>query len=245
MYTWATEMDKAAEEGGGGTGDRQRARHLQHLGEAYEALTHPSMIGVLGLEIAEMADEWVRMARERPEDRQLLFKALTARGLVQVWVFWTFDEALRARHSKRWSWPERTGSTAAENTARGILGAGLLLVGEWDAAEAELRRSAGQATTLLGVGAIYEWWLMLLLTLRGEAHTAADQMEIWLADDRNTHRAVLMRALLGFNRLRRRRRRGGARGDRGWCRGCLAARCMQCSLTLDSFAAEVKVEPSP
>ena len=242
IYTAATEMEKAAEAGQKALEIARTRGTFHHLGEAYEALTHPSMIGVLGLEIAELGDEWVRLARERPEDRQSLFKALTAHALVHVWVFWTFDEALRADALEALKLAQDTGSTAAENTARGILGAGQLLVGEWDGAEAELRRSAGQATTLLGVGAIYEWWLMLLWTLRGEVHAAADQMEIWLADTRNTHRAVLMRALLGYNRL--------LAGDDAAARAAIQTAvevastlgCMQCSLTLDSFAAEVLAE---
>ena len=242
LYTWATEMEKAAEAGRKALEIARQRGAVQHLGEAYEALTHPSMIGVLGLEIAKLGDEWVRLARERPEDRQFLFKALTARGLVQIWVFWTFDEQVRAETLEALEIAQATGSLAAENTARGILGAGHLLLGEWEAADQELRRSAGQTTTLLGVGAIYEWWLMLLMTLRGEAHAAADQMEIWLADSHNTHRQVLMQALLGYNRL--------LVGDDTAARAAIARAdeaaatlgCMQCSLTLDSCAAEVLAE---
>jgi tetratricopeptide (TPR) repeat protein len=237
-YTWDTEMEKAVE---GGRRALQIARErgtFQHLGEAYEALTHPSMMGVLGQEIAELADEWIGLARERPEDRQFLFKALTASGLVTIWVFWTFDETVRAQAQEALEIAQATGSVAAENTARGILGAGQFLLGEWSAAESELRRSAGQSTTLLGVGAIYEWWLMLLLTLRGEAHTAADQMEIWLEDRQNTHRQVLMQALLGFNRF--------VAGDADAARTALARAadvaeslsCTQCTLTMDMLAAE-------
>jgi tetratricopeptide (TPR) repeat protein len=239
LYTWATDMENAAEAGRQALQIARERGTFQHLGEAYEALTHPSMMGVLGMELAELSDEWVRLARERREDRQLLFKALTGRGLVQIWVSWTFDEDVRAQTLEALEIAQATGSTAAENTARGILGAGLLLVGDWAAAESELRRSAGQPTTLLGVGAIFEWWLMLLLTLRGETHTAADQMEIWLEERQNTHRQVLMRALLGFNRL--------VAGDDERARAAIASAvevastlgCAQCSLTLDMFAAEV------
>jgi class 3 adenylate cyclase/tetratricopeptide (TPR) repeat protein len=242
MYMWATDIKKAAEAGRKALQLARERGTFQHLGEAFEALTHPSMMGVLGLEIADIADEWIRLARERPEDRQFLFKALTARGLVHVWVFWSFDEAVRAQTLEALEIAQATGSTSAENTARGILGAGQLLLGEWEAAESELRRSAGQTTTLLGVGAIYEWWLMLLLTLRGEAHTAADQMEIWLEDRRNTHRQVLMRALLGFNRLVA----GDEAGARAATDGAIAVAstlgCTQCSLTLQTYAAEVLAE---
>jgi hypothetical protein len=83
---------------------------------------------------------------------------------------------------------------------------------------------------------------MLLLTLRGEAHVAADQMEIWLVDVGNTHRQVLMRALLGYNRL--------VAGDDAAARAAIESGvkvdstlgCMQCSLTLASYAAEVLAE---
>jgi tetratricopeptide (TPR) repeat protein len=242
MYTWATDMEQAAEAGRKALQIARERGTFQHLGEAYEALTHPSMMGVLGRELAEIADEWIRLARERPEDRQFLFKALTARGLVQIWVFWTFDEAVRAQTLEALEIAQATGSLAAENTARGILGAGQLLLGEWPAAESELRRSAGQVTTLLSVGAIFEWWLMLLLTLRGEAHTAADQMEIWLEERQNTHSQVLTRALLGFSRL--------VAGDEAGARTAIAGAvdvastlgCAQCSLTLDMIAAEVLAE---
>ena len=85
-------MEKAVEAGRRALQIARERGTFQHLGEAYEALTHPSMMGVLGPEIAELADEWIGLARERPEDRQFLFKALTASGLVTIWVFWTFDE---------------------------------------------------------------------------------------------------------------------------------------------------------
>jgi class 3 adenylate cyclase/tetratricopeptide (TPR) repeat protein len=242
MYTWATDMTEAAEAGRKALQIARERGTVQHLGEAYEALTHPSMMGVLGLELAEIADEWVRLARERPEDRQFLFKALTARGLVHIWVFWSFDEALRAQALEALEIAQATGSTAAENTARGILGAGQFLLGEWEAAESDLRRSAGQPTTLLGVSAIYEWWLMLLLTLRGEAHVAADQIEIWLEDRRNTHRHVLMRALLGFSRLVAGDEVGARAAIDGAVEVAATLACAQCTLTLHTLAAEVLAE---
>jgi tetratricopeptide (TPR) repeat protein len=242
LYTWETDMEKAAEAGRKALEIARERGSFQHLGEAYEALTHPSMMGVLGMELADLADEWIGLARERPEDRQFLFKALTARGLVEVWVFWTFDEAMRAQTLEALEIAQATGSVAGENTARGILGAGQFLLGEWQAAETELRSAAGQATTLLGVGAIYEWWLMLLLTLRGEAHTAADQMEIWLQDTRNTHRQVLMGALLGFNRLVARDEDGARSAIARASEAASTLGCAQCNLTLDQYASEVLAE---
>ena len=215
MYTWATDMEKAAEAGRKALEIARERGTFQHLGEAYEALTHPSMIGVLGLEIAELGDEWVRLARERPEDRQSLFKALTAHGLVHVWVFWTFDEALRADALEALKIAQDTGSTAAENTARGILGAGQLLVGEWDGAEAELRRSAGQATTLLGVGCDLRVVADAALDAARRA-TRGGRPDGDLAPGRPQHPSGGADA--GAARVQPaagRRRRGGAQGDRG------------------------------
>src|SRR5262249_3819835 len=67
-------------------------------------------------------------------------------------------------------------------------------------AETELRASAGQTTSLAGVGAIFEWWLMKLLTLRGDLDAAAERMESWLADPGNSHRNIVMNGLFALNR---------------------------------------------
>jgi class 3 adenylate cyclase len=239
LYVWATDTAAAADAARSGLAIARERGTPQHLAEAYEALTHPTLIGALGPELSELADDWVRLARERPEDRPVLFKALTARGLIRVWVDWTFDEAIRAEILEALEIARATGSTAAENTARGILGAGELLIGEWDDAEAELRRSAGQATTLAGVGAIYEWWLMLLLTLRGQLQPAADQMVVWLEDRGNNHRQILMRALLGLNRLLAGDDAGARAAIDGAVEIASGLGCEQCSLTLNTIAAEV------
>jgi class 3 adenylate cyclase len=238
-YIWDTNIEAASEAGRRALQIARERGSFQHLGEAYEALTHPAMMGILGHDIGGLADEWVRLARARPEDRPALFKALTAHGLVHIWSFWIFSDHIRADTLEALEIAQATGSVPAENTARGILGIGLFLAGEWAEAEPELRRSAGQSTTLVGIGAIFEWWLMLLLTLKGDVEASADQMTIWLEDVRNTHRQVLMRALLGFNRL--------VAGDDAGARTAIAGAvdtaaslgCAQCDLTLDMFAAEV------
>jgi class 3 adenylate cyclase/tetratricopeptide (TPR) repeat protein len=238
-YIWDTDIPAAAEAGQRALQIARERGSFQQLGEAYQALTHPAMMGIMGHDIGRIADEWVQMARARPEDRLSLFKALTAHGLVHIWSFWTFDDRIRADTLEALEIAQATGSTPGENTARGILGIGLFLSGEWAEAEPELRRSAGTSTTLVGVGAIYEWWLMLLETLKGNVETAADQMVIWLDDVRNTHRQVLMRALLAFNRY--------IAGDDGGARASLVAAaetasalgCLQCDLTLYMYAAEI------
>ena len=174
----------------------------------------------------------------------LLFKALTARGLVHVWVFWTFDEALRAETLEAFEIAQGTGSTAAENTARGHprrRAVAARRVGRRPRPSCAARPA--QATTLLGVGAIYEWWLMLLLTLRGESARRRRPDGDLAAGTAITPTApVLMRALLGYNRL--------LAGDDAGARTAIAdvrewpreLGCMQCSLTLDMYAAEVLAE---
>ncbi|MGE3909021.1 MAG: BREX system ATP-binding domain-containing protein [Chloroflexota bacterium] len=244
MYTWASDATNGAAAGRKGLELARERGTFRHLTEAYEALTHPSLMGDLRDELPKLADEWVRIARERPEERLALFKALAARGLIQVWALWTFDTTARSDMLEAIEIARTTGSTAAETTARGILGIGEVLLGDWDAAALNLRTSIGLPTTIVGVGAIVEWWLMLLLTHRGELETAGRQMEIWLddADGRNTHRRVLMRALLGLNRLRA--------GDDDTARASIAEAnrvslelgCAQCSLTMDMLAAEVLAE---
>ncbi|MFN8632747.1 MAG: adenylate/guanylate cyclase domain-containing protein [Chloroflexota bacterium] len=241
-YVWDSDTVRAAEAARKALQIARERGSFQHLGPAYEALTHPALMGVLGRELHELSDEWVALARERPEDRQVLFKALTARGLVHVWAFWEFDEGLQAEMLEALEIARATQSTADDNTVRGILGAGRFLLGEWTAAEADLRRAAGQSTTLVGVGAIYEWWLMLLLTLRGEIESAAEQMTAWLEDTANTHRQVLMHALLGFNRF--------LAGDDDAARAAIAQgsevaaalNCAQCDVTLHMLAAETLAE---
>ena len=238
-YIWDTDIPAAAEAGQRALQIAQERGSFSHLGEAYQALTHPAMMGVMGQDIGRIADDWLRMARARPEDRISLFKALTAHGLVHVWSFWTFDDRIRADTLEALQIAQTTGSVPGENTARGLLGVGLFLAGAWTEAEPELRRSAGTSTTLVGVGAIYEWWLMLLLTLKGEVETAADQMVLWLEDRQNTHRQVLMRALLAFNRF--------IAGDDDGARASLAQAaetagalgCLQCDLTLYMYSAEI------
>jgi class 3 adenylate cyclase/tetratricopeptide (TPR) repeat protein len=238
-YIWDTDIPAAAQAARRALQIARERGSFQHLGEAYEALTHPAMMGVMGHDIGTLADEWVRLARARPEDKPSLFKALTAHGLVHIWSFWVFDDRIRADTLEALEIARSTGSVPAENTARGILGIGLFLAGEWAEAEPELRRSAGTSTTLVGVGAIYEWWLMLLLTLKGELQMAADQMLVWLEDIRNTHRRVLMRALLAFN-LFVAGNDDGARAAIGEAVTTASALgCMQCDLTLDMFAAEI------
>ena len=242
MYTWASNSEAGAAAGRRALQLARERGVFRHLAEAYEALTHPSMIGELRDELPQLADEWVEAARARPEERPILFKALTARGLVKVWALWTFDEAVRADMLEAIEIARATGSTAAETTARGILGIGEMLLGEWAAAEDDLRRSTSLSTTIVGAGAIVEWWLMMLLTLRGDTESAADQMTTWLSNGNNTHRAVLMTALLGLNRLRA--------GDDEGARTCIADSkrvagelgCVQCSLTMEMMAAEVLAE---
>jgi tetratricopeptide (TPR) repeat protein len=238
-YIWDTNIEAASEAGQRALQIARERGSFQHLGEAYEALTHPAMMGILDHDIGGLADEWVRLARARPEDRPSLFKALTAHGLVHIWSFWLFSDHIRADTLEALEIAQATGSIPAENTARGILGIGLFLAGEWAEAETELRRSAGQATTLVGVGAIFEWWLMLLLTLKGEVEATADQMTLWLEDVRNTHRQVLMRALLGFNRMLAGDDVGARTAIAGAVETAASLGCAQCDLTLDMFAAEV------
>src|SRR6478735_80153 len=80
---------------------------------------------------------------------------------------------------------------------------------------------------------------MLLLTLKGELQMAADQMLVWLEDIRNTHRRVLMRALLAFN-LFIAGNDAGARAAIGEAATTASALgCKQCDLTLHMFAAEI------
>jgi class 3 adenylate cyclase/tetratricopeptide (TPR) repeat protein len=242
LYTWASDAVSGAEAGRRALQLAQERGSFRHLAEAYEALTHPSMMGELGDELLTFADDWIAAARARPEERPVLFKALTARGLVKVWARWTFDEADRADMLEAIEIARSTGSTVGETTARGILGIGEMLVGEWDAAESDLRRSIGLPTTIVGVGAIFEWWLMLLLTLRGDIEAACDQMDTWLSTGQNTHRAVLMTALRGLNRLRA--------GDDEMAREAIAEAkraagqlgCAQCSLTMEMLGAEVRAE---
>ncbi|MCC7371298.1 MAG: AAA family ATPase [Chloroflexi bacterium] len=242
MYTWASNAAAAAEAGRKALQIARERGSFRHLSEAYEALTHPSMMGELLDELPRLTDEWVTAARARPEERPILYKALTARALVRVWALWTFDAQDRADMEEALELSRSTGSTVGETTARGILGIGQVLLGEWQVAETNLQLATGLPTTIVGVGAIFEWWLMLLLTWRGDYDTAAEQMTVWLSDANNTHRAVLMGALLGVNRLRA--------GDDEAARSRLAAAgrvaeqlgCAQCSLTMEMLAAEALAE---
>jgi len=236
---WATDSAAAVEAGRRALKIARARGTFQHLSEAYESLTHASLISALGREIGELADEWVRLARERPEERPLLFKALMARGLVHVWAYWTFSDEIRADMLEALDIAQMTGSTPAENTARGILGIGHMLAGDWEQAELELRRSAGQVSTLVGVGAIYEWWLMLLETLLGNLEPAAAQMAIWLDDPNNTHRNVLMRTLLAYNRLLAGDDAAARAGIEEAAHVSATLGCGQCDLTMHMFAVEL------
>jgi len=239
LYIWASDMEAAAEAGRRALQIAQERGTYQHLAEAYETLTHPAMLGVAGRELAGLAHEWLRLARAQPEDRPALLKALVAHAMTHVWGMTTYDEELRAETLEALELARQTGSLAGEHTARGILGIGRFLLGEWQEAESDLRASAGQVTTLAGVGSIFEWWLMRLLTLRGELDPTAEQMRIWLADPMNTHRAIVMNALLAQNRH--------LAADDEAAEAALAAAsestarlgCRHCKLTLDAIAAEI------
>jgi hypothetical protein len=68
---------------------------------------------------------------------------------------WTFDDENLADANEAIELARTVSSPAAEATARGLLGAGLFLRGRWDEAEVELRKAAGQPTTVfeaLGAG---------------------------------------------------------------------------------------------
>jgi class 3 adenylate cyclase len=242
VYTWSSNMDAAAEAARKSLQLAQERGTFQHLAEAYEALTHPAMLGVAGKELPELAHEWLRLAREQPEDRPALFKALVAHALTHVWGMCTFNDELRVETEEALTLARATGSIAGEHTARGILGIGLFLTGEWQQAEIELRASAGQTTSLAGVGAIYEWWLMKLLTLKGELEPAAERMRTWLQDPGNTHRQIVMNGLLALNRR--------LAGDEAAAQAALAAGdeaakrlgCRHCALTLDTIEAELLAE---
>jgi class 3 adenylate cyclase/tetratricopeptide (TPR) repeat protein len=244
-YLWKSDMEAAAEAGRKALDIAQKSGSFQHRAEAFEALTHPAMIGVIGRDIGELVHEWVRLAREQPEDRLALYKSLVAHALTHVWGMAAFDEEIRADVTEAIELARATGSVAGENTARGILGIGLFMLGEWQQAEIELRRGAGQTTTIAGVDSICEWWLMLLLTLRGELESSAAQMREWLADQKNTHRKIVMNGLLALNRH--------LAGDVPAAESALAAAdeavralgCRHCLLTYETFAAEILAETAP
>jgi class 3 adenylate cyclase/tetratricopeptide (TPR) repeat protein len=244
-YLWKSDMEAAADAGRKALEIAQRHGTFQYLAEAYEALTHPAMIGAIGAKINTLVHEWVRLAREQPEDRVSLFKALVAHAMTHVWGMATFDQEVRAEVIEAIDLARATGALAGENTARGILGMGLFMLGEWQEAEIELRQGAGQTNTLAGVGAITEWWLMYLLTLRGELESSAAQMREWLSDQQNTHRKTVMNALLAVNRH--------LAGDDAAAEAAIEAAeesanrlgCQHCLLTFETFAAEILAETAP
>ncbi|MCC6175119.1 MAG: AAA family ATPase [Chloroflexi bacterium] len=241
VHTWATEMAKAAEAGRKALAIAEQHGTPMHLAKAFEALTVPSLVGALGHEITELADRWVALAREAQEQRPLV-QALASRALLYVWGLWTFDKRLRQDVEEALELARSIGSLSAEHTARGILGAGRVLLGEWVEGEADLQASAGQTTTLLGAGAIFEWWLLLLLTLRGDLEPAAERMRGLLDDRGNTHRLITMSALLALNRR--------FAGDEDGCIAALAAAeeasshlgCAHCDVTFEAIAAELLAE---
>jgi predicted ATPase len=157
--------------------------------EAYEALAHPSLVGVLGPKACEYTLRWVELARALG-DPSRLFAALVGRAIVQFVVAGAATAAIQADAEEALTIARELRAPVLARTARGVLGVVLFLRGNWEAAAREMASGLEAGAEASPYGAFVRFWLGLLHTYRGELAVGRGWFEEGLARAHVAHAPV-------------------------------------------------------
>ena len=239
---WHADLEGGAEAARRGLSLARERGSTQHLSEAYQALTYPGLLGVIGVEVREFARQWLELAREQG-DPPTLFQALVAHSFIHFWGLWAVRDEYLADTTEALDLARAMGSTALESTARGVRGIGLALAGRWDEAEQELRWAAERPTSVSGLDGVIRLWLYRLLTLRGALDEAeARRPPAQIPGPYNLHGRIVMNSQVTVSR----RLAGDEEGSRAALEAAAKALdelgCQHCAALFHSTAAELYAE---